>query len=641
MPGSLLTVAAMMVTTMAWADGVARNAGEDHWLEVRLSGAPTGYQHERVTAQADGGWRTEQASSLVLNRMESRVEIRSSADLREDARGHLRSATAESGSSAETTTFSAEVVDGVFRLSTHAGDRAYVTETALEQPLLGPQGVREQSRLALRQVGDRIEYRSFAGEYGALVTVLREVVGLEAIQLNGQALDTVRVRETLDVMPVPSQLWLDADGRVLRQQQGSPFGLVEAVRTGADVRERTAGGAELPDDTYSNAVAKSNIRLPQPRSLEQVTVRIELKREDSAMPVLDGPDQVVLERGDRHAVVQVRRGDTPDTGVGAPNAEVDGSAWLQANAWLQSDHPDIVALADSLRRPELDRYAQARVLQDWVTANMSFDAGIAMVSASEAVRDRRGTCVAYAVLLTTLSRALDIPSRVVLGYVYAANMWGGHAWTEVLVDGRWVALDAAVWRAGPADAARIGVVRTSLEQGSASGLAELAQLYGNERVRVLDYTLDGQTRLVPADAMPYQAKGRHYRNDWLGIAFDLPPGYDFAETDIMYPRSEVVVLRNVEGASITVAQRSLHAGEAADLLPLLRDEEFQAAPQSLKVGSRQAWLAADDDSARVVWQDDSDLWSVAGDGADVEAAIRELLRSFRASPATASPGNSG
>lgn len=605
----------------------AKAATDTYWMETRLSDAPTGYLRESVEPRADGGTHSEIESRVVLNRMDAQVEIRSLSQYEESPQGELRSVTAKVGTSAEMTVLEGEVVPDGLRLRSSAGGRDYETTTPLPRPLLGPQGIRERSRAALRNVGDRIEYSTFAGEYSSVVQVTREVTGSETLTLDGKAVDTVTVREVLDVMPVPMQLWLDAHGRAVRLRQESPFGMIESVRSDEGVAQRVAGGAKLPEETYSNAVAKSNIRLPQPRSLERVQVRIDLKRDGSLMPVFDAPHQRVLERGERHAIVEIERG---ALGSGS-RVQGDGKEWLVPNAYLQSDHPDVKALAQSLRDPALDTFAQARVLQDWVTDNMDFDAGIALVSASEAVRDRRGTCMAYAVVLTTLARAVDIPSRVVMGYIYAANMWGGHAWTEVLVDGHWVALDAAVWRAGPADAARIGVVRTSLDQGMASGLASLSQLYGNERVAVQGYTLDGATVTVPGDAVPYRADGGKYRNAWLGIELQAPEGFDIAEADIMYPRADVVVFRDAGGREIVVEQRHVGPGEAQDLPGFLRERDFDVA-RSLAapaVGGRPVLMVDNGERAAAVWLDGSDVWYVRGQGAGIATSVRTLVQSAR------------
>lgn len=610
------------------AQAHAADAVQTHWMETRLSDVPTGFLRERVDARADGAVRTEIESRVVLNRMESQVEIRSLASYEESADGSLQRVSAKVGSSAETTALEGEVIDGALRLRSTAGGRDYETVTPLPSPLLGPQGIHARSRDTLRRVGDRAEYATFLGEYSSIVQVTREVTGTETLSIDGKDVPVVLVRETLDVMPVPMHLWLDADGRALRLRQDSPFGLIESMRSDAGVVDRVAAGAELPEETYSNAVAKSNIRLPQPRSLERVQLRIDLKREGSVMPVFDPPHQRVLERGERHAVVEIRRGAVD---AKARDEESDGAQWLVPNAYLQSDHPDVRALAESLRRPGADRYTQMRALQDWVTTQMDFDAGIALVSASEAVRDRRGTCMAYAVVLTTLARALDMPSRVVMGYIYAANMWGGHAWAEVLIDGQWVAFDSAVWRDGTADPARIGVLRTSLEQGTASGIAALSQLYGNERVTVQEYTLDGRTVRVPGDAVSYVVSDREYSNEWLGITLRAPAGFTIAESDIMYPRSEIVVLRDAAGREIAIEQRAVGPGEAEDVAGFLRTRDFDVkrVVDVPPVGDRPVLLVDNDARAAAVWLDGSDIWYVRGQGDGIADAVRELVRSVK------------
>ena len=68
--------------------------------------------------------------------------------------------------------------------------------------------------------------------------------------------------------------------------------------------------------------------------------------------------------------------------------------------------------------------------------------------ASEIAAIRLGDCKNYAVLTVALARAAGVPARVVVGIVLLRfdTRYGayGHAWAEVLVDGRWVAADAAL-----------------------------------------------------------------------------------------------------------------------------------------------------------------------------------------------------
>lgn len=58
-----------------------------------------------------------------------------------------------------------------------------------------------------------------------------------------------------------------------------------------------------------------------------------------------------------------------------------------------------------------------------------------------------GDCKSYALFFTTLARAVGLPARESAGYFYMGDEikgFGGHAWTEVLLDGNWVPMDATI-----------------------------------------------------------------------------------------------------------------------------------------------------------------------------------------------------
>lgn len=60
---------------------------------------------------------------------------------------------------------------------------------------------------------------------------------------------------------------------------------------------------------------------------------------------------------------------------------------------------------------------------------------------------KQGDCKCYALLFTNLARATGIPAREVAGFVYMGDdtrAFGGHAWNEVVLDGKWVAVDASM-----------------------------------------------------------------------------------------------------------------------------------------------------------------------------------------------------
>ena len=56
-----------------------------------------------------------------------------------------------------------------------------------------------------------------------------------------------------------------------------------------------------------------------------------------------------------------------------------------------------------------------------------------------------------------------------MGFVYLNGIWGGHAWTEMLIDGNWIQMDAAVDNGpGAADAARFYFAESTLDVAPAT-----------------------------------------------------------------------------------------------------------------------------------------------------------------------------
>ena len=78
-------------------------------------------------------------------------------------------------------------------------------------------------------------------------------------------------------------------------------------------------------------------------------------------------------------------------------------------------------------------------------------------NALDVVASRRGDCTEHSVLFTALARAAGIPARIVSGLMYmgdSTRAFGGHAWSEVVIDGHWVPVDAT-WNQTEVDATHI------------------------------------------------------------------------------------------------------------------------------------------------------------------------------------------
>jgi transglutaminase-like putative cysteine protease len=600
-----------------WA---APDPTEERWYATRIAGHLVGYVHETLATAADGSVTSTLESSLELRRLGARVSIGELDVEHEDGDGRLRSLRSETRASRETTVLEAAVRDGALELDTEAGGRRYHERRPEARVLLGPEGVRRRTAAALARGETGLRYATFVAELGAVSDVERRILGPDP----DAPAESPRflLEERLAALPGPGRLVVDATGRVLRESQSGPFGEIELAAADASVRE--ALEREPASETlYAGSLVHANIRLPDPRGVDGLRLRLTLRDPSAGFPPLAGPGQRVVEAAPDHVVIEVTRVPAP-----APRADLARGVAVSdvaPNMILQSDDPAVLAVARSLRDPRLGPYAQARRLQDWVAAHLRFEPGLAIVPAAEAMRDRGGSCVAYAVLLASLARALDIPARVVLGYVYVAGVFGGHAWVEIRSGARWIPLDAAVPRAGPADAARLAIVRHRGEQGGASGAAELARVFGNESIRIEAFRRAGRWTRVPPEAAPYRLDADRYENPWLGVAVVRPPGFVFGSADAVYPDPTVIALTAPSGDALRLRQLSMPAAgwREGDALQRLGPAE------AVTVGGLPARLARGTGRALLERRHGSELWVLEATGPQAVAALPAVLAGLR------------
>ncbi len=295
---------------------------------------------------------------------------------------------------------------------------------------MGPLGIERLSARTLRRAGDAVDYATWSVELGAPIDVHRRVEKSEIVRVGARDVSALLVLERSPVLVEPRRVWLDGSGSELRSSFALPFGEVEMLRqpTAPVLKETGADNPQL----FRSALVPSNVRIPAARNLDQLRLRV------------TGVDPAVLEelKSEQQTLVANERLLIVDRASRAPSPSPPPSTLL-ANAYIESTVPQIVAVAAEVGRG-LDSRQRALALQSWVSQHMTFDAGVAFAPARELIAERRGTCAGYAVLLAALLRAAQIPSRIALGLVYVDGVFGGHAWVEAYLDGRWTPLDAAL-----------------------------------------------------------------------------------------------------------------------------------------------------------------------------------------------------
>lgn len=122
---------------------------------------------------------------------------------------------------------------------------------------------------------------------------------------------------------------------------------------------------------------------------------------------------------------------------------------LKPARYLQTGDKKIVSLANKAVGNTKNTAEAVRKIENFVSEYITEkNLSVGYASAAEVAANRQGDCTEHAVLTAAMCRAAGIGARVVSGIVYIAdfagrkNVFGGHAWVEAYVGGKWIGLDA-------------------------------------------------------------------------------------------------------------------------------------------------------------------------------------------------------
>jgi transglutaminase-like putative cysteine protease len=132
----------------------------------------------------------------------------------------------------------------------------------------------------------------------------------------------------------------------------------------------------------------------------------------------------------------------PDAAFVPANAlPEDALQFLLPSRYCQSDL--LGGLAQSIVRGLKPGYPQVEAIRRWLHDNLTYAYGTsnASTSAIDTAQSKTGVCRDYSHLGIALCRSLNIPARIVVGYLHQLDPMDQHAWFEAFVGGRWYVLD--------------------------------------------------------------------------------------------------------------------------------------------------------------------------------------------------------
>jgi transglutaminase-like putative cysteine protease len=143
----------------------------------------------------------------------------------------------------------------------------------------------------------------------------------------------------------------------------------------------------------------------------------------------------------------VETADKIDTQPGAPYVLVQdlpetALQFLLPSRYCQADC--LGDLATEIAGNAAPGYDQVEAIRMWIQQNIEYRYGTsdASTSAVDTAKQGVGVCRDFTHLGIALSRSLNIPARMVVGYLYELDPMDLHAWFEAFVGGRWYTFDA-------------------------------------------------------------------------------------------------------------------------------------------------------------------------------------------------------
>ena len=426
----------------------------DEWAVIELNGEKAGYTHTTMSRQDD---RITTRVLMVFNvaRAGQVIEISAMQSCEETVAGQpISLESSQNMGSTQLMSKQARVEgDKIEITSTQFGMARTETYTYPKGALMMWGIMAEQLRRGFED-GTAYELATYEPDMSPdkPVPMKFRVGKTEKIDLLGGSAEAVRVDGTIET-PTAGTLdtvsWIDADGRTLVSVFPMPgIGNMRMISCDKATAVKQAPAPEF----FINTMVKAGKKIDR-QAAQRIRYRLRVTGKGDPLP--DLPDtgmQKVKRQDDGSIEVEVTRLDhqaLQSAKLAPPSDEM--ADYLEANIWLNSEDPEVVAMAKTAAAGATTPYQIADQLREYVS-NIIEEKGlnVGFASASEVCRNKEGDCSEHAVLLAALGRVQHIPSRVVIGVVYVprfageSDVFGFHMWTQFHLGDEWVDFDAAM-----------------------------------------------------------------------------------------------------------------------------------------------------------------------------------------------------
>lgn len=444
----------------------------DSWMRILYEGRQIGYTHTRVDTQDRAPlepYLVQNRTVLDMNLMGQVQTVSVYGEAALDPLYNLQrftfSMTAPryivriEGRRTGRTTFAG-------RMWTEGASKRFVADVPEDVMVYSPMMDLVLGRLT---AGETVTLKTFDPISFSASEVRVRAIGHETILLG--AAETNALRLEIEMLGAMFRAWVDADGRLLRQE--TPMGwTLEACTAEEAVQFSSSGSA--PDILRAAAVSVvGTIRNPrQARSL-----RVLFSGWTPELAPLEIPRQRVLLRERDVVEMEIAADKIPSEKSAGPPPEAND---LAATLFIQSDDPKIRRQARAIRGALTNEVEIVLAVHDWVHQNVAKSPTVSLPSALDVLRQMEGDCNEHTYLFVALCRALGIPARIRVGLVFMDGRFYYHAWPAVWTYETWWELDPTLGQHA------VDATHVALLEGELAEQVKLIGIIGRAQARILD-----------------------------------------------------------------------------------------------------------------------------------------------------------
>lgn len=326
---------------------------------------------------------------------------------------------------------------------------------------------KQQSLFKDRKIepGDKFTYHSFEPSINLVLKTDVHVHGYREVALKGKAgkrklllveisPERVEFKSAGKVeriqLPV-SMTWLDDKFDPVKTEFEIPMlGPIVLVRSTKEQALAPGPIAQLTDLGMSQLVRLKN-RIVDAHQTRSAVYRVTVRGDDNVASTFSNDDRQTVKnvRTNSFELHVNARGKQKSDGKSGKEPDAE---YTQSSYFINSHDKRVQDLSRLAVAAENDPWRKAVRIESWVHANMRFANHESLATADHVARTLEGDCTEYAMLTAAMCRAQGIPSRTAIGLVYAevkkSPCFGFHMWTEVWIDGHWLAIDSTIGKGG-------------------------------------------------------------------------------------------------------------------------------------------------------------------------------------------------